>query len=71
MKKLSNLGSPLSNEQQKKINGGLTLRPSGCASGTCVGFPYICQPGGNGCAVPGPGGSICYGTHDGSTCCLN
>ncbi|WP_299767577.1 hypothetical protein [uncultured Dokdonia sp.] len=70
MKKLSNLGSILSKEEQKEINGG-RLRPIGCASGSCVGFPYLCQEGTNVCAVPGPGGSVCYGTHNGSVCCLN
>lgn len=72
MKKLSNLGKVLSKDEQKGINGGRgPISGGGCASGTCVGPPYFCYGGSNACAVPGPNGEACYGTHNGSVCCLN
>jgi len=70
MKNLLNLGKALTRDEQKGINGGKGGF-GGCQSGTCVGPPYFCWGGSNACAVPGPNGTTCYGTHDGSVCCLS
>jgi hypothetical protein len=60
MKKLQNLGKPLSKDEQKKIVGGTTTTCA-CANGTafiCVGNPISCTL--DAAQVCGGGQFTCY-----------
>jgi hypothetical protein len=65
-KSILNIGKTLNKVEQKEINGG----GRGCLSGACFPMPFFCQEGTNVCAVP-VGLNTCFGTHNGTLCCLN
>jgi len=65
MKNLKNLGKALNKAEQKMINGG---KGGNCPSGTCSNF-YICVSGVDDCIIS-VHGTTCYGTHNGSICCV-
>ncbi len=69
MKRLKIQGvKELGKKEQKSVKGGIIIQAS-CPSG-CHDF-FICPNDGSPvCAVPGPLGNVCFGTHINGQCCL-